>query len=148
MAVYNSRMSVGMEDKLFFLPFLKKSPLLIDYGCADGTLAKYIKDIYPDAVIYGYDIDENMLELAKQKLGDENDYLSNTRVFEVLKLTIAFFNSLFLFKISSIFLAQFAQSKLFILYLYFFIRNSFIYMNYYSYFFYYYNIVLQKVNRI
>ena len=56
MAVYNSRMSAGMEDKLFFLPFLKKSPLLIDYGCADGTLAKYIKDIYPDAVIYGYDI--------------------------------------------------------------------------------------------
>ena len=31
MAVYNSRMSVGMEDKLFFLPFLKKSPLLIYY---------------------------------------------------------------------------------------------------------------------
>ena len=72
MAVYNSRMSAGMEDKLFFLPFLKKSTLLIDYGCADGTLAKYIKDIYPDAVIYGYDIDENMLELAKQKLGNNN----------------------------------------------------------------------------
>lgn len=86
MAVYNSRMSAGMEDKLFFLPFLKKSPLLIDYGCADGTLARYIKDIYPDAVIYGYDIDESMLELAKQKLGNNNVYLSHSRVFEILKL--------------------------------------------------------------
>lgn len=86
LSIYNKRMAAGMEDKLFFLPFLEKSPLLIDYGCADGTLAKYVKDIFPDAVIYGYDIDEHMLELAKQKLGNDNIYLSHSRVFEVLKL--------------------------------------------------------------
>lgn len=84
--IYNKRMEAGMEDKLFFLSFLDKSPLLIDYGCADGTLAKYVKDIFPDAIIYGYDIDEHMLELAKQKLGNDNIYLSHSRVFGILKL--------------------------------------------------------------
>lgn len=71
--IYNSRMEAGMEDKLFFLPFLEKSPLLIDYGCADGTLAKHVKDIFPDSAIYGFDIDENMLELAKKRFHDERD---------------------------------------------------------------------------
>lgn len=86
LTIYNSRMAKGMKDKLFFLPFLTQPPLLIDYGCADGTLAKYIKEIYPDAVIYGYDIDENMLKIAKKELGNDNVYLFHSREFDKLKL--------------------------------------------------------------
>jgi hypothetical protein len=58
----------------------------------------------------------------------QNLYIEGDNL-EVLKLTTTFLKSLFLFKLSSISLAQLAQSKLFILYLYFFICFSLLMIN-------------------
>ena len=83
--IYTQRMSKGIEDKLFFLPFIEKDPLFIDYGCADGTLIKQICDMYPNSICFGYDNNEEMLSVAIEKLyGYENVNLCLTNVLRLL----------------------------------------------------------------
>lgn len=47
MDIYNKRMEIGWEDKLFFLK--KISPdSIVDFGCADGAILSKIKSINPN----------------------------------------------------------------------------------------------------
>jgi len=61
--VYLQRMEVGMLDKLFFLQEIDMNDvdIIVDFGCADGTLLTHIKDLYTDKICVGYDIDREML---------------------------------------------------------------------------------------
>lgn len=87
LSIYTSRMKNGMEDKLYFLEFLESPPLLVDYGCADGTLIKHIKDIYPDAICYGYDLNLDMLSMAKERLKEYSHvYLLHEKYFKMHSL--------------------------------------------------------------
>ena len=57
---YNNRMSLAIIDKLFFAD--KISPdLIIDFGCADGTLLRQLKLLKPDTEMIGYDTDPEMV---------------------------------------------------------------------------------------
>ena len=46
----------------------------IDLGCGTGTVAKRLKDAYPQARITCVDLAENMLEMARDKLGTDVRY--------------------------------------------------------------------------
>ena len=79
-ASYNNAMSKNIDDKLFFIDFLPKSPMLIvDFGCADGTLISKMYELYNEGnnntlIKYiGFDISEEMINLAKTKF----DYCTN-----------------------------------------------------------------------
>lgn len=72
---YNNSMAQVLEDKLFFLKHLSFNPqtkyLIVDFGCADGTIIDALYKVFSDkkinATFIGYDKCETMIELAKNK---------------------------------------------------------------------------------
>ena len=60
-----------------FIPYNKEDKFsVIDLGCGTGTLAKAIKDKFPEADITCLDVSERMLEIAKNKVGE------NTKIIQ------------------------------------------------------------------
>ena len=57
---YNQRMDKSMLDKLFFVDKID-TDLIVDFGCANGTLLKNIFKFCPDIARIGYDIDHTMV---------------------------------------------------------------------------------------
>jgi tRNA (cmo5U34)-methyltransferase len=52
------------------IPFDREEPIcVIDLGCGTGTVARKIKDVFPNAKISCLDFAENMINIAKKKLG-------------------------------------------------------------------------------
>lgn len=79
-ASYNNAMSKNIDDKLFFIDFLPKSSMLIvDFGCADGTLISRMYELCNNRqcgtlIKYiGFDISEEMVNLAKSKFNHCTD---------------------------------------------------------------------------
>ena len=73
-ASYNNAMSKNIDDKLFFIDFLPKSSMLVvDFGCADGTLITKMYELCNERCAgtlikyIGFDISEEMINLAKTK---------------------------------------------------------------------------------
>jgi SAM-dependent methyltransferase len=66
---YTSGMKKSLLDKSFFLDKVK-SNIFVDYGCADGTLIKFMNSIFPDYIYYGFDISSDMLSKAKDEASD------------------------------------------------------------------------------
>jgi tRNA (cmo5U34)-methyltransferase len=66
------------------IPFNQNAPIgVIDLGCGTGTAARKIKDVFPNAKISCLDIAENMINLAREKLGGCADcYVSDFYNFE------------------------------------------------------------------
>lgn len=67
---YTSQMKHTYIDKLFFLEKIKDIDCLVDFGCADGFILSEINKLRPDIRLIGYDLDKNMLSLAKEKNKD------------------------------------------------------------------------------
>lgn len=64
--VYNNGMRKSMMDKIWFLDKLDDSiNAIYDYGCADGSLLKIVGEVCPSMKLDGYDISEQMIEIAK-----------------------------------------------------------------------------------
>lgn len=75
---YIAGMEKSMEDKLFWLDKIPKEEYstVIDYGCADGTFLKKVREFNPDCFVCGVDIDDWMLQEAKSKF-DKNSMFVN-----------------------------------------------------------------------
>lgn len=67
---YIVRMDRAMDDKLFFIDDVDFD-VIVDFGCANGTLLSKIKITNPDAALIGYDVDDVMVDKAHQLLGDD-----------------------------------------------------------------------------
>lgn len=82
---YTNKMGLVIQDKLFFIDKIKTS-VYIDYGCADGTLLRHLDAIYQDRTIQyiGYDISEEMINLAKSKWAGIGNVLFTNNFDEVL----------------------------------------------------------------
>jgi hypothetical protein len=61
-------MSKSVLDKMFFLDKIPDDVVIIDWGCADGSLLKEVIRFFPDNEYLGYDIDERMVTLAEEKV--------------------------------------------------------------------------------
>jgi ribosomal protein L11 methylase PrmA len=68
--IYNERMAKAIDDKLFFLDFIEEANTILDFGCADGTLLSKISEIKKDLNLVGYDLDSEMIKMAKKKVKD------------------------------------------------------------------------------
>ena len=65
MQVYNAGMRKSMLDKLWWIDKIDDGVnSVVDYGCADGTLLSMVHEIHPELMLYGYDFNEDMIELA------------------------------------------------------------------------------------
>lgn len=70
---YQHRMNKSLIDKLFFADKIPDdTSVIIDYGCADGTLLRAMRSIFPTAILIGYDIDEKMIEKSAKGENREN----------------------------------------------------------------------------
>lgn len=63
---YRKEMAKSMVDKLFFLNEIDDVGLIVDFGCADGVMLNYISDLRPDIQLVGYDISQDMIDLAEK----------------------------------------------------------------------------------
>jgi len=70
-SVYNEGMKKSLLDKIFFMDKID-ARVIVDYGCADGTLIHFLHSLFPEYQYIGYDIDDEMLEHARAKF-DEDD---------------------------------------------------------------------------
>ena len=86
---YNNQMSLGMEDKLFFVDRLPRNDkyLFVDFGCADGTMISQLYEIFKGrAGFVGYDVSEQMIDFAKTKFpGKATDVIFTTSWEEVME---------------------------------------------------------------
>lgn len=64
---YNAQMEKSMIDKLFFLD-KTDATLFVDFGCADGALIEQASKLFPNYYFVGYDISQEMLDLAQKRL--------------------------------------------------------------------------------
>ena len=64
-------MAKSMVDKLFFIDHIDAG-LIVDFGCADGTMLSFIKELRPDIQLYGYDVSDEMVEIARQNTSGLN----------------------------------------------------------------------------
>ena len=67
--VYNEGMRKSLLDKIFFMDKID-SRVIVDYGCADGTLIHFLHTLFPEYEYIGFDIDEEMLEKGREKCGE------------------------------------------------------------------------------
>jgi ubiquinone/menaquinone biosynthesis C-methylase UbiE len=55
-------------DAYFKITTCQRSRRLLDIGCAAGAFAEYLIHIFNDVIITGIDLDDNLLEIAKQNV--------------------------------------------------------------------------------
>ena len=62
--VYNAGMKKSLLDKIFFMDKIDAT-VFVDYGCADGTLINFLRNLFPEFEYYGFDISEEMIKVAQ-----------------------------------------------------------------------------------
>ncbi len=70
----------GRDEILDMIPNLPSQPRIIEIGCGTGKNLERLEYHFPDAKIIGVDLSSEMLEIAKNKLGNSNQIeLCNAR---------------------------------------------------------------------
>lgn len=70
----------GRQKLLHSLPDLPNRPQILEVGCGTGSNLKTLERLYPDALIHGVDLSEDMLAIATRKLENlDRIILTNTR---------------------------------------------------------------------
>lgn len=65
---YQQNLSKSLQEKLFFLSHIdiSKYDLIVDFGCGNGALTKYLANI-TNSTLIGYDDSEQMIEFCKKE---------------------------------------------------------------------------------
>lgn len=75
---YNKGMKKSLLDKIFFMDKID-STIIVDYGCADGTLIHFLHSLFPELQYIGFDIDGRMLSEARKKFYIEDNVMFFSR---------------------------------------------------------------------
>lgn len=71
MDVYNAGMRKSMLDKIWWLDKIDDDiNTVMDYGCADGALLSMVHEMNPNLHMFGYDFNDNMIDLACDNVQD------------------------------------------------------------------------------
>jgi len=81
---YNKEMSVGIDDKLYFLNRVNPD-CIVDFGCANGLVLKEIARRNPDIKLIGYDLSQEMLGEAENNCPEAVFTSDWTKVIEIIK---------------------------------------------------------------
>ena len=74
--VYNDRMRRSMWDKAFFMDKIAGTDMIIDYGCADGSLVRFLSELFPAMRFIGFDIDPVMIASANAQRRENTWFFS------------------------------------------------------------------------
>jgi SAM-dependent methyltransferase len=84
-SAYNEGMRKSMYDKLFFVDKID-ADVIVDFGCADGTLINFMRLLFPEYTYIGYDISDDMIKAANENNNDLTIYTSSwSMVEDILK---------------------------------------------------------------
>jgi len=61
---YTSEMAKSVWDKAFFMDKIPGAKCVIDFGCADGAMIRFLAPLFPDITFIGYDISEELIDRA------------------------------------------------------------------------------------
>lgn len=78
---YNRNMRQSLQDKLFFVDKIDPD-VIVDYGCADGSMIETLAKEYPDTALIGYDIDPKMVKQANAKNIPNTAFTTNWSAIE------------------------------------------------------------------
>lgn len=68
---YNAGMRKSMLDKIWWLDKISDDvTTVVDYGCADGALLSIVSEMNSDLNLFGYDFNDNMIDLACNNVPD------------------------------------------------------------------------------
>lgn len=68
---YSDRMTKSLIDKMFFMDKIDVD-LIVDFGCADAALLKFIHHNFENYDYVGYDISQEMIEAAQENVKETN----------------------------------------------------------------------------
>ena len=77
--VYNDRMRGSRWDKAFFMDKVPGTELIVDYGCADGSLIRFLHSLFPSMCFIGFDIDPAMIEAANRERSENTWFFSDAQ---------------------------------------------------------------------
>jgi len=63
--IYTAEMSKSVWDKAFFMDKIPGVKCVIDFGCADGAMIRYLSPLFPDIMFVGYDISKGLIDRAR-----------------------------------------------------------------------------------
>lgn len=63
--IYTAEMSKSVWDKAFFMDKIPGVKCIIDFGCADGAMIRYLSNLFPDTMFIGYDINLHLIARAR-----------------------------------------------------------------------------------
>lgn len=63
---YTSEMAKSVWDKAFFMDKIPGAKCVIDFGCADGAMIRFLAPLFPDIVFVGYDISDELITRARK----------------------------------------------------------------------------------
>ena len=63
--IYTTEMSKSIWDKAFFMDKIPGAKCVIDFGCADGAMIRYLSGLFPDIMFIGYDCVKELIDLAQ-----------------------------------------------------------------------------------
>ncbi len=85
-SVYNDRMRRSMWDKAFFMDKVPGTELIVDYGCADGSLIRFLHTLFPTMCFIGFDIDPAMVERANSQRSENTWFFSDSaKLLEMIR---------------------------------------------------------------
>lgn len=84
---YNTAMKKTLLDKVWFLDKIDKdTKIIIDFGGADGSMIKFIEDMFPNHFHFVYvDNNEEMRKLAKQNLSSIRERVTYVYSLDTLR---------------------------------------------------------------
>lgn len=63
--VYTTEMSKSVWDKAFFMDKIPGAKCIVDFGCADGAMVRFLAPLFPDIMFVGFDINEELIKRAR-----------------------------------------------------------------------------------
>lgn len=66
--IYTTEMSKSVWDKAFFMDKIPGVKCVIDFGCADGAMVRYLAPLFPDTMFVGFDISEELITRARASI--------------------------------------------------------------------------------
>ena len=63
----------GIKAALIAQAHIQAGQIVLDSGCGTGTLTILIKQTEPDAIVYGLDVDPQVLDIARRKAGQAGE---------------------------------------------------------------------------
>lgn len=91
--IYTSEMAKSIWDKSFFMDKIPGVKCIIDFGCADGAMIRFLGKLFPDIDFIGYDLSPVLIARAESTapfLANVAYFNHYTDVFDYVTLTKKF----------------------------------------------------------